>query len=300
MSDRNRALRRFAPGLALVLVVPFVAGAGPGERERGSDAVARDLAAAIATALAEPEIAPTVLFEDVDVHATEPDRAVRVRVARGLRQPLREGFFVYANRLDVTLEDVRFNVTPQSHSRGTTRAPLAVIVSAVLDSLAHLASTPPPREYTIATLSDAVRDETLSRVRARPFSARLDHGDRGLTLESDVAEWSPAGDGLLLTRLVLTLDAGSRVAADEAYLNARGELIVTGPYRLTRGRAAHTGNAGVLVVGDAADRILRRGPIDLAAQISAAPVTMSGVLTPMPPTMFKRMFGDAGHRRSRM
>jgi hypothetical protein len=255
-----------------VLLLLSVAGMGssPAQRPPTEDEIAATLRAAIEEAALEPEPVETVMFEGIDSHAVVGRRVVRLQIAQGTGQPLRDGDFLIVNRLHVTLRGVRLTVRDDAPGTGRPGpAALGLLAAVLSESLTGLLGDGAPREYSVATVGYAVLERHVGQVAFQPLEAILDTGGRRVELRAASALSAPDGRALLLNGLVLQTSSGQRLLAEEASLQPSGELFVLSGWALEGPGRRRGGEPGVFVVTPDARRILARGPLPPGALAAA-------------------------------
>lgn len=258
-------LTRVTTRVVLLVLAVTVAGTVSTVPERATDRLAASLGERIEAALAEPELEPVVILEEVRSHASEGHREYEVHIGRGLQRPLREGFFVYANRLEITLERVRVDVTEQpGPGRGSDASPLALLAEAFRDALAALFQDSAPREYTVDTVGEAVMERSIGKITFSPLEARLVSGRRGVIVRAASAVMTSETGTLDLAGVTVTTPAGHRLDAEEAVLDPSGLLFAMSGYRQTGPQRARGDSATFAMSGDGRG-LVNRGPIPVGA-----------------------------------
>lgn len=258
-----------APRLVLLLLVAATAGTASAVPGHPAGALGASLRERIEAALTEPELHPSVIFERVESHATDGERELHVRIARGVQGPLREGFFVYLNRLQISLEHASVGVVYVATSgKRAAASPLELLAGAFRDGLAGLFEASVPREHTLETLPDAVLERSIGQIVFAPLEARLVSGRRAVELRAASAVMASDAGGLELTGVTVTTPAGHRLEAEEAVLHPGGLLFVMGGYTHTTATRERGDSATFAMTADGRG-LVNRGSIPVGALVSA-------------------------------
>jgi len=260
---------RAVPVVLLLVLVVAGEGSAPARLPPTEAELGATLHAAIDDAALEAEPVETVIFEGIDSHATVGRRAMRLQIVQATEQPLRDGQFIIINRLHVTLRGVRLSVRDDAPTKGQPgQAPLSLLAAVLSESMTALLADGPPREYTVATVGQAVLERRVGQIAFEPLEAVLVIGDRRVELRAVSAVSAPDGRGLLLDRLVLETSRGQRLLADEASLQPDGTLLVLSGWALEGAGRRRGREPGVFAVTPGA-RVVARGPLPPGALAAA-------------------------------